>query len=235
MLSFPRPVRTAVVGAAAAATVVAGLTVLTSTPASAASANSLRIEAVYPDDRSGSAGTCQIFRAVPTDQLGRTPSDSGTIVITLKENPKSDAQDVDFCLPPTAPDGRTGVRVDHGYYTNGVPAPGDPPTAGTRQRYAAGRSVTPPAATSTPGGTPQTENSPDVANGDAARPTRSSATTPTQRASTTSTTSATAPTPASPTSDFVEFGVVGLVPGSAFIDARIERGNDDVNAAPGRR
>jgi hypothetical protein len=174
MLSIPRPLRTLLVSATAAVTVGAGLATFVAPNASAQTAGettALRLESIYPTDTSASAGTCMIFRAVPTNFQGQVATDSGTLTIRVTENPESDTQDVDFCTPPAAPDGQTGTRVNYGYYRNAISEPEPLNPAQTEKReYCAGRSLTPPAAPacSRPtrkGSAPLTENAPDRPSG----------------------------------------------------------------------
>ncbi len=197
--------RALVASAAALATVAAGLALVTAAPAQAAPATALRLQAVYPTDASGSAGTCQIYRAFPTDFAGNPSTDTGTVFITLSESPSSSAQDVDFCIPPTAPDGLTGPRVTSATYNFG------------RQRYTPGRSVSTTNA--------ETGATPDPTTGYAPTELPDLAS---DVPSSTGTASRSNPTGSDTGSveykngQFVEFGVAGLVPGAATINAYID-------------
>ena len=118
MIRTPRQLRAGLAGLAAVALIGTGATALVASSAAAADggdATDLRLEALYPDDNGAAAGTCMIYRLTPTNFQGVQASDSGTVVINLVENPESDSQDVDFCVPPAAPDGQTGTRFDYGY------------------------------------------------------------------------------------------------------------------------
>lgn len=168
---------------------------------------------------------------MPKTALGDTASDSGTVVITLTETGTNQAtQDVDFCLPPTAAQrpantstfAGTPTVVDHGYYDNGAQSV---TMASTTESYCAGESITPPAASCTlPSAT--ATNNPDTA---------SSA----QWTLTTPSDAGTNTNPSGkdyvddvkynhdhnqgPIRDYIEFGIAGLTPGSATIDACIDR------------
>ncbi|MDX6197532.1 MAG: hypothetical protein QOJ79_683 [Actinomycetota bacterium] len=228
MIGIPRSLRVLLAGSASVALVATGVTALLATPAHAEAASQARIEAVYPTDGSISAGTCAIYRVVPTTPLGVAPSDSKTVVITLTESPASKDQDVDFCTPPAAPDGQTGTRVTRAHYDSATPANPmvDPTDFG--EQYCTGRSITPPAA----GGCTASPDRPDVASD-------ADVTTDPQHASNT-----TNPTDTDQAYDFgytadshfVEFGIVGQITGGATIDACLSDDTDcsdtgDIKAA----
>ncbi|MCU1591862.1 MAG: hypothetical protein JWP11_3118 [Frankiales bacterium] len=230
MIRIPRSVRVALAGATAVATIAAGGSVLLATSASAANpgvATRLRIQPIYPTDNIASAGTCMIYRLMPTDDFGQDATDSGTVVITLQESPNTGSQDLDFCLTPSpAPDGLSGVKVDHGTYTNSPQPTG--PTGGTSQSYCAGESITPPAANTCS----QSTNNPDTASNDTLSPTNPAPGTNTNPSGKDSVNDV-GYTNAVPNRRFVEFGVVGLTPGSGgTIDACIDR-NSNGNCTSG--
>jgi hypothetical protein len=81
------------VAATALATVVAGIPILTASPASAATTGDIQLAG----PTHGAAGACLTYTVTPTDAFGRTATDTGTIVVRLTENPNNSTQDVDFC------------------------------------------------------------------------------------------------------------------------------------------
>lgn len=96
MIRIPRPLKVAVASTAALAMITAGAAALVASPAQAAVANKITIN---PPAQTGAAGTCFAYTLSVTDAVGRAATDSGTIEVAISENPNSDTQDVDFCIP----------------------------------------------------------------------------------------------------------------------------------------
>lgn len=152
----------------------------------------------------GSAGTCLTYTVTPTDAFGRVANDTGTIVIRLTENPANDSsQDVDFCKPA----GGSSTPSVGPHYTNANNA---------RQTYTAGPTITSTATTGTGATTP------DVA---------STITPPAQANPTGADTAVFVYDGRQGASTTITFGVVGLVPGRATIDAFRSSDGDEVKNA----
>jgi hypothetical protein len=150
----------------------------------------------------GAAGTCLTYTVTPTDPFGKPATDTGTVVIRLTENPNDAGQDVDFCNPGslTAP-----TANNRPHYLN---------PSNTRQLYTAGPTITSTATTGTP------PSNPDVAAKTGSNQANPAGTDTAvyvydgrQGASTT-----------------ITFGVVGLVPGAATIDAFRSADGDEVQS-----
>ena len=200
MLKLRRPLRVALVGLTAAATTAVGVVALVASPAQAAGATTLTIQAVYPTDLSASAGTCQIYRALPTDFAGNPASDSGTVIISVTESPSSSTQDVDFCTPPAAPDGQSGVRPTTATYNLGAQEYNLGKSVSTSDDETPGAADEPDTASMTPAIGPSVpRNNPEGYDEASASYTAG---------------------------QFIEFGVSGLIPGQFTIDAYIDRTTD---------
>ena len=153
----------------------------------------------------GAAGSCLTYTVTPTDAFGRVANDTGTVVVRLTENPANDAgQDVDFCNP-----GTQSTPTVRPHYVNANNA---------TQSYAAGPTITSTATTGAGSTTP------DVA----------SPSTPALQANPTGKDTAVfVYNGANNASTTITFGVVGLVPGGATIDAFRSADGDEVQNATG--
>jgi hypothetical protein len=245
MIRTSRPLRIALAGTTALVTISALVTTLVSSPANAAAADNIILT---PSSQTGAAGTCLMYTVNVRDAVGGQATDTGTIEVTIQEDPESDAQDVDFCIPTGATNFTTPSVYPH-YINVQVPAQSNPTTPGydTRvcdegdpfeqdfgctQYYAPGPSITtvpadspssPPAGTADnpdgPGNTsPQTSGTPPRPAGN---PDNNSNFTGKDYASFNY----------SGANPSVTFGVVGLVPGGATINAHHVGLDKDSNEA----
>jgi hypothetical protein len=148
----------------------------------------------------GSAGTCLVYTVTPTDPFGKPATDTGTVVIRLTENPNDANQDVDFCNP-----GSLTAPTVRPHYLN---------PSNTRQLYTAGPTVTSSATTGT------TPSTPDVA-----AKTGSNQANPTGQD-----TAVYVYDGRQGASTAITFGVVGLTPGAATIDAFRSADGDEVQS-----
>ena len=197
------------VAALVAGTAAAGIPALGALPASAGATADLSMSG----PARGAAGSCLSYTVQPTDAFGGPATDTGTIVIRVTEDPATDAaQDVDLCRPGTV----TAPSVSP-HYVNA--------SAATRF-YVAGTTVT-----DTPT-TAKTKTSLADAGTGADNPDVASPTTPADRANPTGRDMAVYGYDGRQgASTAITFGVAGLVPGGARIEAFRDVDNDRVQDA----
>ena len=209
MSAAPRSVPRWFSSALAVIALVATLPMVSGTAAQAAATGDLSLTG----PTRGSAGSCLRYTLTPTDAFGGPATDTGTVVIRITENPANDAaQDVDFCRP-----GTVSTPAISPHYANASAA---------RRFYVAGTTITSePTSARTKSSVADTgtgNDDPDVA----------SPSTPIDRANPSGQDTAVYVYDGRQgASTVLTFGVAGLVPGGARIEAfRSANGDETQNS-----